>query len=121
MKEVEMVQQTKEIKEELDPKPPDEKFNISDKEPPRQGVSFEKEKKKRPRGWRNKKIPTEGFSPGDKVVLNTQPMKVSPQSSEYYTVNRVLSLEHLEIIKEETGRKFTIRGEKLRHYDFQPP
>ena len=58
LKDVEMVQQTKEIKEELDPKPPDEKFNIPDKEPPRQGVSLEKEKKKRPRGWRNKKIPT---------------------------------------------------------------
>ncbi|XP_015947506.1 uncharacterized protein LOC107494940 [Arachis duranensis] len=33
----------------------------------------------------------------------------------------ILSLEHLEIIKEKTGRKFTVRGEKLRHYDFQPP
>jgi len=54
-------------------------------------------------------------------MLNTQPMKVSPQVSKYYTVNQVLSLEHLEIIKEETERKFTVRGEKLRHYDFQPP
>ena len=122
LKEVEMVQQTKEIKEELDPKPPDEKFNISDKEPPRHELSPDKEeKKKRPKGWRNKKIPTKGFSPGDKVMLNTQPMKVCPQLSEYYTVNRILSLEHLEIIKEETGRKFIVRGEKLRHYDFHPP
>ncbi|QHN82442.1 Retrotransposon gag protein [Arachis hypogaea] len=116
LKEVEMVQQTKEIKEELDPKPPDENLNILDKEPPRHESSPKKEeKKKRPKGWKNKKIPTEGFSPGDKVVLNTQPMKMSPQLFEYYTVNRVLSLEHLEIIKEETGRKFTVRGEKLRH------
>ncbi|XP_015947470.1 uncharacterized protein LOC107472455, partial [Arachis duranensis] len=34
LKEVEMVQQTKEIKEELDPKPPDENLNTPDKEPP---------------------------------------------------------------------------------------
>ncbi|QHO23780.1 Retrotransposon gag protein [Arachis hypogaea] len=122
LKEVEMVQQTKEIKEELDPKPPDENLKTLDKEPPRHELSPEKEeKKKRPKWWRNKKIPTEGFSPGDKVMLNTQPMKVSPQLSEYYIVNRILSLEHLEIIKEETGRKFTVRGEKLRHYAFQPP
>ena len=79
LKEVEMVQQTKEIKEELDPKSPDENLNIPDKEPPRHELSLEKEeKKKRPKGWRNKKIPTEGFSPGDKVMLNTQPMNMSP-------------------------------------------
>nr|XP_025664788.1 uncharacterized protein LOC112763297 [Arachis hypogaea] len=28
--------------------------------------------------------------------------------------------EHLEIIKEGTGWKFTVRGEKLRHYDRHP-
>ncbi|XP_015940377.1 uncharacterized protein LOC107465905 [Arachis duranensis] len=33
----------------------------------------------------------------------------------------ILSLKHLEIIKEETRRKFTVRGEKLKHYDFQYP
>ncbi|KAL4276553.1 hypothetical protein AHAS_Ahas20G0218700 [Arachis hypogaea] len=70
-------------------------------------------KKKVPRGWRNKKIPTEGFSPGMKVVLSSNPVWI-------YTVNRILSLEHIELRYEDTGKKFTVRGEELSPYDPPP-
>ncbi|KAL4356210.1 hypothetical protein AHAS_Ahas09G0063900 [Arachis hypogaea] len=63
-------------------------------------------KKKVPRGWRNKKIPTEGFSPGIKVVLTSKPAWV-------YTVIRIFSLEHIELRYGDTGKKFKVRGEEL--------
>nr|XP_025607915.1 bromodomain-containing protein DDB_G0280777-like [Arachis hypogaea] len=44
-----------------------------------------------------------------------------PLYAKYYTVNKILSLEHVEIIKKDTGRKITVRGEGLRHYDHNPP
>ncbi|KAL4300002.1 hypothetical protein AHAS_Ahas17G0157300 [Arachis hypogaea] len=70
-------------------------------------------KKKVPRGWRNKKIPTEDFSPRMKVVFTTCP--ILP-----HTVNRILSLEHIELINGSTGKKFTVRGEELSPYDPPP-
>jgi len=66
LKAVEMVQQTKEIKEELDPKPPDEKFNIPDKEPPRQGISFEKEKRRGQEGGETRRSPLKASHQGIK-------------------------------------------------------
>ncbi|KAL4356578.1 hypothetical protein AHAS_Ahas09G0100700 [Arachis hypogaea] len=70
-------------------------------------------KKKVPREWRNKKIPTEGFSPRMKVVLTSNPVWI-------YTVNRILSLEHIELLYGNTGKKFKARGEKLSLYDLPP-
>ena len=70
-------------------------------------------KKKIPRGWRNKKIPTEGFSPGMKVVLTSNPAWV-------YTVIRILFLEHIELRYGDTGKKFKVRGEELSPYDPPP-
>ncbi|KAL4306283.1 hypothetical protein AHAS_Ahas16G0162800 [Arachis hypogaea] len=61
-------------------------------------------KKKISRGWRNKKIPTKGFSTGMKVVLTSNLVWT-------YTVNRILSLEHIELLYGETGKKFKVRGE----------
>ncbi|KAL4300516.1 hypothetical protein AHAS_Ahas17G0208700 [Arachis hypogaea] len=70
-------------------------------------------KKKVHRRWRNKKIPTEGFSPGMKVVLTSNPVWT-------YTVNRILSLEHIKLRYGDTGKKFTVRGEELSPYDHPP-
>ncbi|QHN81359.1 Retrotransposon gag protein [Arachis hypogaea] len=70
-------------------------------------------KKKVPRGWRNKKIPTEDFSPGMKVVLTRNLVWI-------YTVNKILSLEHIELIYGDTGKKFKVRGEELSPYDPPP-
>ena len=70
-------------------------------------------KKKIPRGWRNKKIPTEGFSPGMKVVLTSNPAWV-------YTIIKILSLEHIELRYGDTGKKFKVRGEELSPYDPPP-
>ncbi|XP_057746789.1 uncharacterized protein LOC130966048 [Arachis stenosperma] len=70
-------------------------------------------KKKLPKGWRNKKVPTEDFSPGMRVVFTRSP--VIP-----HTVNRILSLEHVELIHESTGQKFKMRGEDLSPYDPPP-
>ncbi|RYR38899.1 hypothetical protein Ahy_A09g044201 isoform B [Arachis hypogaea] len=124
--EVEVLQQAQRIEEKLQSK---SAFKIHSKdrpkiETPKPGLSPRKEespKKKMPRGWRNKKISTEDFSPGDKVMLTYQPIETSPHFSGYYTVNKILSLEHVEIIKNDTGRKLTVRGEGLRHYDHHPP
>ncbi|KAL4329578.1 hypothetical protein AHAS_Ahas13G0314100 [Arachis hypogaea] len=80
-------------------------------------VSSTKEKvpkmKKVPRGWRNMKIPTEGFFPGMKVVLTKNPVWI-------YTVNRILSLDHIELIYGDIGKKFKVRGEELSPYDLPP-
>ncbi|KAL4390700.1 hypothetical protein AHAS_Ahas03G0171300 [Arachis hypogaea] len=67
-------------------------------------------KKKVLRSWRNKKIPSKDFSPGTKVVFIESP--ILP-----HTVNKILSLEHIELIHERTGKRFTVRGEELRPYD----
>ncbi|XP_057740554.1 uncharacterized protein LOC130957727 [Arachis stenosperma] len=69
-------------------------------------------KKKVPKGWRNKKIPTKDFSPSMRVVFTKSP--VIP-----HTVSQILFLEHVELIHESIGRKFTIRDEDLIPY--QPP
>jgi len=74
-------------------------------------------KNKAHKGWKNKKIPTEGFSKGDKVQLVYQQLG----TEDYYTVNQVLSLEHMEIEHQGTQRKLTVRGDKLRHHQHQPP
>ena len=66
-------------------------------------------KKKVPKGWRDKKVPTEGLSPGMRVVFTDNP--VIP-----HTVNRILSLEHVKLIQESTGKKFTVRGKILSPY-----
>ena len=80
-----------------------------------------KSKKKRPKGWRNKKIPTEGFAEGDKVQLIYQQLGTNQAIDDHYTINRILSLEHAEIEHQCTGRKLTVRGDKLRHHNHQPP
>ena len=76
-------------------------------------TKLEGPKKKVLKGWRNKKIPTEGFSPGMKVVLTKHPVWI-------YTKNRILSLEHIELIYGDTGKKFKVRGEELSPYDPPP-
>ncbi|KAL4371323.1 hypothetical protein AHAS_Ahas06G0154300 [Arachis hypogaea] len=67
------------------------------------------------------KILTGKFALGDRVMINIQPLKVSPQLSDHYTVTKILPQECIEVIKEETGRKFTVKTDKLRHCDFRPP
>ena len=80
---------------------------------------------KLPRGWRNKKIPTEGFSPGDKVIsshyLPIPPgLKTIPsQLPQVFTIRKVLSMEHLEVMNESSGDVFIVRGEDVKHYN--PP
>ena len=76
-----------------------------------------KNKKKAYKGWKNKKFPTEGFSKGDKVQLTYQQLG----TEDHYTVNQVLSLEHVEIEHQGTKKKLTVRGDKLRHDSHQPP
>ncbi|RYR77942.1 hypothetical protein Ahy_A01g002653 [Arachis hypogaea] len=82
-------------------------------------------RKKVPRKWRNKKIPTEDFSPGDRVISAYFPdippnlPTVPSQLPKVFTINRVLSLEHVEIIDTTNGYKSTARGEDFKHH--QPP
>ncbi|RYR09575.1 hypothetical protein Ahy_B05g077942 [Arachis hypogaea] len=66
-------QQLSQLKEKLEePKPPEacednNKIPLED-EVAKSKAASKGTKKKVPRGWRNKKIPTEDFSPGDKVI-----------------------------------------------------
>ncbi|RYQ95428.1 hypothetical protein Ahy_B08g090709 [Arachis hypogaea] len=111
---------------QVEPKPP-ESYETSNK------ISLEKEviksraivketKKKAPRWWRNKKIPTEDFSLGNKVISAYFPVipphlpTIPSQLPKVFTINKVLSLEHLEILDEANGYRFTARGEDLKHY-----
>ena len=80
-----------------------------------------KNKNRIKKGWKNKKIPTEGLSKGDKVQLVYQQLGTDQQTNDYYTVSKILSLEHAEIEHQGTKKKLTIRGDKLRHYSHQPP
>ncbi|RYQ90389.1 hypothetical protein Ahy_B09g096505 [Arachis hypogaea] len=119
--------QQKENQEE--PKPP-ESYETSnkislEKEATKSRATVKEKKKKAPRRWRNKMIPTEDFSPGDKVISAYFPVIAShlptipSQLPKVFTINRILSLEHVEILDEANGDKFTTRGEDLKHY--QPP
>ena len=59
-------------KTQVEPKPP-ESYETSNKislgkETTKSRITTKETKKKAPRRWRNKKIPTEDFSPGDKVI-----------------------------------------------------
>ncbi|RYR67145.1 hypothetical protein Ahy_A03g013404 [Arachis hypogaea] len=119
--------QLKENQEE--PKPPESyetSNNISlEEEVTKSKTTSQGTKKKVPRRWRNRKIPTEDFSPGDKVISAYFP-DISPdlptvpsELPKVFTINRVLSLEHVEIIDTTNGYRSTARGEDLKHY--QPP
>ncbi|RYQ90820.1 hypothetical protein Ahy_B09g096806 isoform A [Arachis hypogaea] len=117
------------LKEKLEePKPPEAcEYNnkIPLEEVTKSKATSKGTKKKVPRGWRNKKIPTENFSPGDKVISAYFPdippslPTVPSQLPKVFTINRVLSLEHVEIIDTTNGYKSKARGEDLKHY--QPP
>ncbi|RYR53151.1 hypothetical protein Ahy_A06g028138 [Arachis hypogaea] len=82
-------------------------------------------KKKVPRGWRNKKIPTKNFSPGDEEISTYFPSipphlpTISSQLPPVYTINKIMSFEHMELINKANGHRFTARGEDFKHY--QPP
>ncbi|KAL4350366.1 hypothetical protein AHAS_Ahas10G0134800 [Arachis hypogaea] len=92
--------------------PPDikPKFGIGNASSTKEEVP---KKKKVPRGWRNKKIPTEDFSPRMKVVLTSNPAWV-------YTVIKILSLEHIELRYGDTGKNFKVRSEEPSPYDPPP-
>ncbi|RYQ95339.1 hypothetical protein Ahy_B08g090543 [Arachis hypogaea] len=123
-------QQLSQLKEtQVEPKPP-ESYETSNKislgkETTKSRITAKETKKKLPRRWRNKKNPTEDFSPGDKVIsayfLDIPPYlpTIPSQLPKVFTINKVLSLEHVEIIDEANGYRFTARGEDLKHY--QPP
>ncbi|XP_057763511.1 uncharacterized protein LOC130983303 [Arachis stenosperma] len=117
-------QQPSVIQEELDPL---ESYETSNKtllkeETTRSKVTSRNTRKKAPRGWRNKKIPTEDFSPGDEVVSAHFPSipphfpTIPSQLPPVYTINKILSLEHVELLNKANGDKFTSRGEDLKHY-----
>ncbi|RYR08868.1 hypothetical protein Ahy_B05g076718 [Arachis hypogaea] len=123
-------QQSSQLKEKLEePKPPEacednNKIHLEEEVAKSREASKETNKKV-PRGWRNKKIPTEDFSPGDKVISAYFPdippdlPTVPSQLPKVFTINRVLSLEYVEIIDTTNGYKSKARGEDLKHY--QPP
>ncbi|XP_057760621.1 uncharacterized protein LOC130980995 [Arachis stenosperma] len=122
--------QLPQLKENLEEPDPPEICEVSNKNPPEEEVIKSKvgskdTRKKVPKKWRNKKIPTEDFSPGDRVISAYFPdippnlPTVPSQLPKVFTINRVLSLEHEEIIDTTNGYKSTARGEDFKHY--QPP
>ncbi|XP_015947582.1 uncharacterized protein LOC107472583 [Arachis duranensis] len=80
-----------------------------------------KHRNKTKRGWKNRRIPIEGLSKGDKVQLIYQQLGSNQQTENYYTVSNILSLEHAEIEHQRTKKRITVRGDKLRPYKHQPP
>ncbi|XP_057747416.1 uncharacterized protein LOC130966617 [Arachis stenosperma] len=123
-------QQLPQLKEKLEePKPleacEDNITNPLEKEVIKSKTISKDTRKKVPRKWRNKKIPTEDFSPEDRVISAYFPdippnlPTIPSQLPKVFTINRVLSLEHVEIIDTTNGYKSTARGEDFKHY--QPP
>ncbi|XP_057734312.1 uncharacterized protein LOC130949674 [Arachis stenosperma] len=120
-------QQPSVTQEELDPPESYEASNrtLLKEETTRSKVTSRETKKKAPRGWRNKKIPTEGFSLGDEVVSAYIPPipphlpTIPSQLPQMYTISKILSLEHMELLNKANGNRFTARGEDLKQY--QPP
>ncbi|RYQ91147.1 hypothetical protein Ahy_B09g097025 isoform B [Arachis hypogaea] len=127
----ETLKQSLEGKQELQELKPQESMETDQKDLPSIRVNEEILKRKGrmigklPRGWRNKKIPTEGFSPGDKVIsshyLPIPPgLKTIPsQLPQVFTIRKVLSMEHLEVMKESSRDVCIVRGEDVKHYN--PP
>ncbi|RYR15616.1 hypothetical protein Ahy_B04g072476 [Arachis hypogaea] len=127
----ETLKQSLEGKQELQELEPQESVETDQKDPPDIKVNEEILKRKGrvigrfPRGWRNKKIPTEGFSPGDKVIsshyLPIPPglQTIPSQLPQVFTIKKVLSMEHLEVMNESRGDVFIVRGEDVKHYN--PP
>ncbi|RYR38925.1 hypothetical protein Ahy_A09g044243 [Arachis hypogaea] len=82
-------------------------------------------RRKVPGRWRNNKIPTEDFSPRDEVISAYYPTiplhltTIQSQLPQVYIINKVLSLEHVELLNKATADKHTARGEDLKHN--QPP
>ena len=88
-----------------------------------------------PRGWKNKNIPTEGFSPGKMVMFTYlimvftieegsdkrghQHIAASPTLPQ--AVNKILSLECITLFHESIGRKLPVRSKDLFLYDYLPP
>ncbi|KAL4344759.1 hypothetical protein AHAS_Ahas11G0210500 [Arachis hypogaea] len=60
-----------------------------------------------------KKTPEETIELIELVVLTNNPVQT-------YTVNRILSLEHIELLYGDTGKKFKVRGEEMSPYDPPP-
>ncbi|XP_057761131.1 uncharacterized protein LOC130981561 [Arachis stenosperma] len=123
-------QQVPQVKEKLEESKPPEVCEDINKSSSKKVATRSKKtapgaKKKVPRGWRNKKIPREDFSPGDKVIsayftdIPPNLSTVPSQLPKVFTINRVLSLEHVEIIDTTNGYKSTARGEDFKPY--QPP
>jgi len=107
-------QQLSQLKEtQVEPKPP-ESYETSNKislgkETTKSRITAKEIKKKVQRRWRNKKIPTEDFSLGDKVIsayfrdIPPHLPTIPSQLPKVFTINKVLSLEHVEIIDEANG------------------
>ncbi|XP_057760587.1 uncharacterized protein LOC130980966 [Arachis stenosperma] len=123
-------QQLPQLKEKLEePKPleacEDNITNPLEKEVIKSKAISKDTRKKVPSKWRNKKIPMEDFSPGDRVISAYFPdippnlPTVPSQLPKVFTINRILSLEHVEIIDTTNGYKSTARGKDFKHY--QPP
>ncbi|XP_016207039.1 uncharacterized protein LOC107647481 [Arachis ipaensis] len=105
-KKAQQIENSIETNKSLQPKP---SFTIN--KPPDIKLKFgvecasnkeEAPKKKVHKEWKKKKISTVDFSPGEKVMLSHHLLLP-------YIVNEVLSLEHIELLHEDTGRRFKVR------------
>ncbi|XP_057760430.1 uncharacterized protein LOC130980805 [Arachis stenosperma] len=71
--------------------------------------------------WHDKKIAIRVFEPGQRVLLYNLRLKLfsgklKSQWSRPFVVTRASPYGHVEILKENSDRKFTVNGQRLKHY-----
>ena len=77
--------------------------------------------KERAKKWHDKKITLRNFEPGQQVLLfNSRlrlfPGKLKTRWSGPFVVSQVSPYGHVEVMEASSGRKFTVNGQRLKHY-----
>ncbi|XP_016192465.1 uncharacterized protein LOC107633338 [Arachis ipaensis] len=71
--------------------------------------------------WHDKKIATRIFDPGQKFFLFNSRLKIFPRKlksrwSRPFLVTKVSPYGHAKIMVENFDRRFTVNGQRLKHY-----
>ncbi|XP_057745096.1 uncharacterized protein LOC130962956 [Arachis stenosperma] len=77
--------------------------------------------KERTKLLHDKKIAIRFFEPGQRVLLYNSRLKIFPEKlksrwSGLFVVTRASPYGHVEIQEENSDRKFTVNGQRLKHY-----
>ncbi|XP_057758764.1 uncharacterized protein LOC130979356 [Arachis stenosperma] len=77
--------------------------------------------KKKTKMWHDKRISTRTFDPRQMVLLFNSKLKLflgklKSRWSGPFTIIKVSPYGHIEVMEENSGRKFTVNSQRLKHY-----